>query len=140
MGYLIVNLYNHQRKLKLFIRRLEESIIRYLKEVHGIDAGVSEEHVGVWVGDEKIAAVGISISRGVTMHGFALNISCDLVPFGWIVPCGIRDRGVTSVAALSGTVPDMGQVRREYATRFAEVYGYTIDEERVWDYPGAAMP
>ena len=140
VGYLIVNLYNHQRKLKLFIRRLEESIIRYLDEVHGIKAGVSEEHVGVWVGDEKIAAVGISISRGVTMHGFALNIACDLAPFGWIVPCGIRDRGVTSVSALTGTVPDMGQVRREYAARFAAVYGYTIFEERVWDYPRTALP
>jgi lipoyl(octanoyl) transferase len=140
VGYVIVNLYNHQRKLKRFIGRLEETLIRYLKEYHGIEAGLSEEHVGVWVGDEKIAALGISISRGVTMHGFALNLNCDLEPFGWIVPCGIRERGVTSVAQLRGEESDLDRARREYALSFADVYGYTIEEELTWEYPRNPVP
>ena len=140
VGYVIVNLYNHQRKLKLFIGRLEETLIRYLKDYHEIEAGLSDEHVGVWVGDEKIAAVGISISRGVTMHGFALNLNCDLEPFGWIVPCGIRDRGVTSVLRLKGEASDMDRARREYARCFAQTYGYSIEEEHTWEYPRNPAP
>ena len=88
VGYIIANLYHHQRKLKLFVRRLEESVILYLRRFHGIEAGVSEEHVGVWTGNEKIAALGISISRGVTMHGFALNINCD--PGSLWMDCPLR--------------------------------------------------
>ncbi len=135
VGYIIANLYHHQRKLKLFVNRLEESVILYLKRAHDIDSGLSDEHVGVWTGDEKIAALGISISRGVTMHGFALNINCDLTPFSWIVPCGILDRGVTSVARLTGTETDMTKARHEYAACFREIYGYDEIEEISWDYP-----
>ena len=133
VGYVIVNLYNHQRKLKLFVQRLEESLIRYLGDIHGLSAGLSDEHVGVWVGNEKIAALGISISRGVTMHGFALNINCDLTPYSWIVPCGITDRGVTSIKALTGRETDMEQARADYVRGFAEIYGYTVKEELRWE-------
>ncbi len=132
VGYVIVNLYNHQRKLKLFVQRLEESLIRYLGDRHGISAGLSDEHVGVWVGDEKIAALGISISHGVTMHGFALNINCDLTPYQWIVPCGITDRGVTSIKALKGYETEMEQARKDYVQGFADIYGYTVKEELPW--------
>ena len=110
-------------------------MILYLRRFHGIEAGISEAHVGVWTGNEKIAALGISISRGVTMHGFALNINCDLAPFGWIVPCGITDRGVTSVARKTGSETDMNKARRDYLSCFCEVYGYENVEEINWPYP-----
>jgi lipoyl(octanoyl) transferase len=136
VGYVIVNLYHHQRKLRLFVERLENSVIRYLKEHHDIDAGLSDEHVGVWAGenqDKKIAALGISISRGVTMHGFALNINCDLTPFSYIIPCGITDKGVTSTRMLTGRSTDMQRARREYADIFSDVYGYSETEELPWN-------
>lgn len=140
IGYVIVNLYNHQRQLKRFVATLEQSLIDFLKAEYGIESRLDDEHVGVWVGNEKIAALGISISRGVTMHGFALNIDCDLTPFGWIVPCGITDRGVTSVQKLTGRESDMERARRSYARIFAGIYGYEIEEEIPWHYPEEALP
>ncbi len=133
VGYVIVNLYHHQRKLRLFVERLESSVIRYLREFHDIEAGLSDEHVGVWVRDAKIAALGISISRGVTMHGFALNINCDLSPFSYIIPCGITDKGVTSTRVLTGRTADMEQARRDYAGIFRDTYGYSETEELSWN-------
>ena len=133
VGYVIVNLYHHQRKLRLFVERLESSVIRYLGEYHCIEAGLSEEHVGVWVKDAKIAALGISISRGVTMHGFALNINCDLTPFSYIIPCGITDKGVTSTRMLTGRESDMERARLDYAGVFRDTYGYSETEEFSWD-------
>jgi lipoate-protein ligase B len=80
---------------------------------------------GAWVGDEKIGAIGVRIARWVTSHGFALNVSNDLAPFGMIVPCGIRGRGVTSLEQRLGrtvTVPDVaGQLSRHLASVLGRV-------------------
>ena len=127
VGYTIINLYHHQRKLRLFIERMEEVFIRLLDRHYGIAAHRDDEHRGVWVGDEKIAAIGISVSRGITMHGFAFNVDPDLSHFNWIVPCGIRDRGVTSLARLSGSPPDPKKVKDQVVETFGEVYGYTLE-------------
>ena len=124
VGYLIVNLYEHQRKVKLFVSNIERSIIEWLAERHHIEARVDPTNVGVWVGDEKIAAVGISIKGGVTMHGFALNLNTDLSHFSWIVPCGIVDKGITSVAALRGVAVDMAEAKTSMAATVARVFGY----------------
>ncbi len=124
VGYLIVNLYSHQRQVRRFVENIERSIIAYLSSAHGIDARVDPDNVGVWVGNEKIAAIGISIKNGVTMHGFALNLNTDLSHFSWIVPCGIRDKGVTSVAALTGSPVDMAQARTAMAASVIEAFGY----------------
>jgi lipoyl(octanoyl) transferase len=127
VGYTIFNLYNHQRKLRLFIEKMEEVFIRLLDRHYGVKAGRDDEHRGVWVGDEKITAIGIAVSRSITMHGFAFNVAPDLSHFTWIVPCGIHDRGVTSIEKLTGRVPDMAEVKRQVVDSLCEVYGYEAE-------------
>ena len=126
VGYAIINLYGHQRKLRLFIERMEEVFIRPLDRHYQIAARRDDEHRGVWVGDEKITAIGIAVSRRTTMHGFAFNVSPDLSHFDWIIPCGITDRGVTSLARLTGSPPDIEVVKRQVVETFCEVYGYRL--------------
>ena len=110
VGYFICNLYEHQRKVKRFVGNIENSIIAFLDSEWGIKAHTDPGNVGVWTDaggkSEKIAAIGISIKNGITMHGFALNIAPDLSHFGWIVPCGITDKGVTSVEKIRGGSSD----------------------------------
>ena len=126
VGYTIINLYQHQRKLRLFIERMEEVFIQLLDRHYGISAHRDPEHRGVWVGNEKIAAIGIAVTRGITMHGFAFNVAPDLSHFGWIIPCGIRDRGVTSLSRLTASAPDIDIVKGQVVDAFCEVYGYTL--------------
>lgn len=126
VGYMIINLYNHQRKLRLFVERIEEVFIRLLDRYYGIPAERNEEHRGVWVGDRKIAAIGISVTRAITMHGFAFNVAPDLSHFTWIVPCGIRDKGVTSLEELLGETPDIEVVKSQVVEAFCDVYGYEL--------------
>ncbi|MBN2511043.1 MAG: lipoyl(octanoyl) transferase LipB [Spirochaetales bacterium] len=130
VGYFICNLYEHQRKVRLFVERIEQSVISFLRKEWDIPSRADRDNVGIWAGDEKIAAIGISIARGITMHGFALNITTDLSHFGWIVPCGITDKGVTSVEKLlasdsSGAVSvDMDSLKRRMAQVIQETFGY----------------
>src|SRR6056297_759525 len=78
VGYPIINLRHHQRKIKRFVHNLEAFLIRLLKEHYGITAHTEDDYIGVWVDNRKIAAIGISIHQAVTMHGFALNVATDL--------------------------------------------------------------
>ena len=126
VGYAIINLYQHQRKLRLFIERMEEVFIRLLDRHYGIAAHRDDEHRGVWVGDKKITAIGITVTRAITMHGFAFNVAPDLSHFDWIIPCGILDRGVTSLSRLTGSAPDIDGVKKQVVDAFCEVYGYTL--------------
>lgn len=128
VGYLIANLYDHQRKLKRFIENLEEVFIRLLVERYDVTAGRDPEHRGVWVGTEKITAIGIAVSRGITMHGFAFNVNTDLSHFGWIIPCGITDRGQTSLQALHGAPVPMAEAEDAVIDAFAKVFGYSVSE------------
>ena len=128
VGYLIANLYDHQRKLKRFIENLEEVFIRLLSERYGVRAGRDPEHRGVWVGTEKITAIGIAVSQGITMHGFAFNVNTDLSHFRWIVPCGITDRGQTSLQALCGAAVPMTDAEDAVIDSFAKVFGYSVSE------------
>ena len=121
--YLIVNLYNAQRELRLFVETLEQSLISWLKNF-GIQAGIDPAHPGVWVGEQKIAALGITVKEKVTMHGLALNITTDLSLFAGIIPCGIKDRGVTSLAQLIETPPSMASVKEGIANELARNFGY----------------
>lgn len=127
VAYPVVNLRDWGGPLK-YVRTLEQIIINVLADF-GIAAGVEEGLTGVWVGRAKIAAIGVKISRGVAHHGFAINVNPDLARFGDIVPCGITDRPVTSMAqALGrgepGTAPEMTAVQRSVARRFGEGMGY----------------
>ena len=96
VGYPILNLAEHGRDLHRYLRQLEEVLIMTLSGF-GITAGRSLGRTGVWVGEEKIASLGIHVSRWVTRHGFALNINMDLAPFELIVPCGIQGARTTSM-------------------------------------------
>lgn len=130
VGYPILDLRAHLRSLKKFVHLLEEVFILYLAREFGITAGRDDEHRGVWVNNEKITAIGIAVQQRVTFHGFAFNVSTDLSHFGWIIPCGITDRGQTSLEQLTGAAPEMSRVKRGVAETCAEVFGYELS------YPG----
>ena len=129
VAYPIVNLRDWGGPLK-YVRTLEQVIISSLAEF-GIDAGVEQGLTGVWVGNAKIAAIGVKISRGIAHHGFAINVDPDLAKFAQIVPCGITDRRVTSMAQLLGaSTPEMPAVQQSVARRFGEGMGYRMGNLR----------
>ena len=141
VGYPILRLRSFCSGPKTYMRMLEEMIIRVLAE-WGIEGQRVDKLVGVWAADPqnpigplaKIAAMGVKITRGVTMHGFALNATVDLEPFKYIVPCGIEDCRVTSMTELLGSEPDLQLVRDQIADHFAEVFGIEWTE-RVTEIP-----
>ncbi|MFW5827427.1 MAG: lipoyl(octanoyl) transferase LipB [Alkalispirochaeta sp.] len=124
VGYPILDLRAHLRSLRKFVYLLEEVFIRYLHREFAITAHRDDEHRGVWVDNEKITAVGIAVKQRVTFHGFAFNVHTDLSHFDWIIPCGITDRGQTSVEQLTGDAPDMETVKEGVSRTFAELFGY----------------
>lgn len=121
VGYPIVDLNPDRRDVHRYVRDLEEVLIRVLAD-YGIVGGRVAGRTGAWVGDEKVAAIGVRIARWVTSHGFALNVSTDLAPFQLIVPCGISDKGVTSLERLLGRAVDPALLRARVVTRFCEVF------------------
>jgi len=125
VGYPIVSLEEWragQRDVVAYVRKLEAVLIAVLADF-GIEAVAVPKFTGVWVGDEKVAAIGVRVSRGRTRHGFALNVDPDLTMFEHIVPCGIPDRGVTSMARLLGRAPGLREVADRVVARFAEAFG-----------------
>ena len=124
VGYPILALEPSRRDLHRYVREIEESLIRALA-AFGIRGGRVAGLTGVWVGDEKVAAIGVRVSRWITSHGFALNVTTDLDYFGLIVPCGIRDKGVTSIARLLGAAPTFEAVEQAVVDAFVGVFGRT---------------
>lgn len=117
VGYPIVNL-DPRRDLHAYLRFLEEVLIRTVAH-HGLVAARREGKTGIWLGTRKIAAIGVAVKRWVAYHGFALNVAPDLAHFGGIVPCGIVDGTVTSLAAeLGPRCPSLDQVRADLAAEF----------------------
>lgn len=123
VGYPIIHLSDMGQGPAWYVSKLEETIIRTLAHF-GIDAGTDEINRGVWVGKEKIAAIGVRITRHVTMHGFALNIRTDLAHYAGIVPCGIHDRGVTSMHCFDDQV-SFQEVRDRLVDVLAETFGFS---------------
>lgn len=111
-----------------YVWRLEEAVIRVL-QTFGLKARRLEGHPGVWVNGRKIAAIGIFVQNEVTRHGLALNIAPDMAHFSLFVPCGLRDRGVTSMERELGYAPDPQKVANRFVRTFAEVFGYQTREE-----------
>src|SRR4029077_19226479 len=109
VGYPIIDLNPDRRDVHRYVRDLETVLIRTAAD-YRIDAGRVEGLTGVWVGSEKLAAIGVRIARWITSHGFALNVTTELDYFNMIVPCGIADRGVTSLARLLGRSIDRREV------------------------------
>ncbi len=122
-----------------YVRRLETVLIAVLADL-GISATRHQRLTGVWVGDDKVAAIGVRVARGRTRHGFALNVDPDLAMFDHIVPCGIADKGVTSLARLLGTAPTMRTVLDTIVARFAATFGYpTVERQDVtWRSPSGS--
>lgn len=129
VGYPIVDL-GAGADLVAYLRRLEEAIIRTLA-AYGVEGRRDEANTGVWVRGAKIGAIGVRVTRGVTKHGFALNVSTDLSYFAGIVPCGITDRGVTSLHAELGGAPSVRSVASSFEREFAQVFGYVPSRQEV---------
>jgi lipoyl(octanoyl) transferase len=125
VGYPIVDLREWKRDVGAYVRGVEQAIIDTLAD-YGISAGRIPKLTGVWVDDRKIAAIGVHISRWVTSHGFALNVSTDLSFFQYIVPCGLS-KPVTSMAAL-GVQAGLHEVGQTLATHFGRVFDCEMGE------------
>jgi lipoyl(octanoyl) transferase len=122
VGYPIIDLKPDRCDVHRYVRDLEEVLIRTSAD-YGIDATRVEGLTGVWVGRDKLAAIGVRIARWITSHGFAFNVTTDLGYFDLIVPCGIANRSVTSLARLLGHPVDRQEVEDRIATHFGEVFG-----------------
>lgn len=135
--YPILDLNYHGRDIHEYMRLLEELVIVSLKDCCGIEAGRMEGLTGVWVDDEKVAAVGVGMRRWISYHGVALNVCTDLEAFNRIVPCGISDRGVCSVQSILGedACPDIGAVASSMKNAFAAVFGLSLVEKSAEGVP-----
>lgn len=125
VGYPILKLRSFCRGPKSYIRILEEMLCRVLKR-WGITGTHIDSLPGIWVGETtpvKIGCIGVHVSRGITMHGFALNVSMDLEPFRTITPCGIPNVRMSSMAMILRTPVDVPAVRSEIAAQFAHCFG-----------------
>lgn len=132
VGYPILDLRPDRADVHRYVRDLEETMIR-VTAVFGVEAGRIEGLTGTWVGAEKIGAIGVRVSRWITSHGFAFNVSTDLDFFRLIVPCGITDRGVTSLSRLLGRQVPVPEVEDAYVEAFCEVFGYDAQHAREGD-------
>jgi lipoyl(octanoyl) transferase len=121
VGYPIVSLKPYLDDVRDYVRRMERVIVDALAE-HGVTAGPREGLTGVWAGGRKIGSIGVHVSRGVTTHGFAINVNNDLQPFEWIVPCGIDDCRMTSLARELGGEQDFLEFADTVSERFAAIY------------------
>lgn len=127
VGYPILNLSPDRRDVRRYVRDLQEVLIRTLAE-YGVRAERrdGQAFVGVWVGEEKIASIGVHLSRWVTTHGFALNVSTDLADFAGIIPCGLRGIGLTSVERLTGRAPSLPDIAAVCARHCGEIFDREI--------------
>jgi len=121
VGYPILDLRPDRCDVHRYVRDLEEVLIRAVRS-HGIESTRSAGLTGTWVGDRKLAAIGVRIARWVTSHGFALNVSTNLSHFRLIIPCGITDKGVTSIDGLAARPVTIGSVESAITAAFAEVF------------------
>jgi lipoyl(octanoyl) transferase len=121
VGYPIIDLKPDRCDVHRYVRDLEEVLIR-TAATYGVGAGRVDGLTGVWVGNDKLAAIGVRISRWITSHGFAFNVTTDLDYFDLIVPCGIHDRGVTSLARLLGRPVPREEVEERIAAQFCRVF------------------
>ena len=125
VGYPIIDLKPDRCDVHRYVRDLEDVLIRTASD-YGVLAERVDGLTGVWVGREKLAAIGVRIARWITSHGFAFNVTTNLDYFGLIVPCGIADRGVTSLALLTGRAIDPVEVADRTAEHFSNVFNLKV--------------
>ena len=122
VGYPVLDLRPDRCDVRRYVRDLEEVMIRTCAD-HGVVAGRLDGMIGAWIdGRRKVGAIGVRLSRWVTTHGFALNVCTDLDGFDLIVPCGIRDRGVTSISSESGRPATVAEVLDQVEGHFRSVF------------------
>lgn len=138
VGYPVIDLRAYRCDVHGYMRRLEEVLIRVLARL-GVEAERHDGHTGVWVGERKVASIGVAIRRWVTMHGFALNVAPEMAHFGLIEPCGLTPDTMVSLADVLECVPRLDRLACWVAETFAEVFtiepGQMLFEER----PEAAL-
>ncbi|NUN71287.1 MAG: lipoyl(octanoyl) transferase LipB [Bacteroidetes bacterium] len=127
VGYPIIDLNLHYNDIHRYLRDIEEMIIRTLKE-YGVEGGREKEFTGVWVKNEKIAALGVKVSKWITMHGFALNVQTDLSFFDRIIPCGIFHKGVTSLHNVLGRPVPITEVHVHLIRHFADIFSLQVKQ------------
>jgi len=125
VGYPIIDLRPDRCDVHRYVRDLEEVLIRTASD-YGVVAQRVKGLTGVWVGQEKLAAIGVRIGRWITSHGFALNVTTDLEYFALIVPCGIADRGVTSLERLLGRTVELEDVEDHLIGHFCNVFSLKV--------------
>jgi lipoyl(octanoyl) transferase len=123
VGYPVVNLSPDRRDIRRYVRDLQEVLIRTLAD-YGVAGRPGEEQafIGVWAGDEKIASIGVHLSRWITTHGFALNVATDLSYFAGIIPCGLQQVRMTSIERLIGRAPALPEIAAVATRHFGEVF------------------
>ena len=127
VAYPIMDLTQRGKDIHRFVRNLEEVIICTLKDF-SISAGRDENHAGVWVGKEEVAAIGLSLRKWVSMHGIALNVSTNLEHFSLINPCGFSDRKATSMSKLLGCDVSMDAVSERLVSHFSDVFDTSVED------------
>ncbi len=127
IGYPILDLTGHGRDVHLLLRRLEEVLIRLLADC-GVKAKRVAGYTGVWVEDEKIAAIGIGVRRWISFHGFCLNVNPDMKYFSMISPCGIRDKGVTSLTKLKTEGIGLQEMKEGLVRHFEDVFTMNMEK------------
>lgn len=131
VGYPILKLEPGRLTFVRYIRDVERAILLAVRDL-SVRADLQEGYSGVWVGDEKVCAIGVKVDAyGVTSHGFALNVNTDLSYFDHIIPCGITDKGVTSLQRLSGRRVSTRRVSERVARRLAETFGLQVESRGV---------
>jgi lipoyl(octanoyl) transferase len=135
IGYPVIDLKPDRKDVHRYVRDLEEVLIKAVA-AFGVTAGRLSGLTGVWVGDTKLAAIGVRISRWVTSHGFALNLAPELSHFDLIIPCGIADKGVTSLARLLPSPPSMDALESAVSASFQDVFDLTSEVDGEARRPG----
>ncbi len=140
VGYIIMNIDGKGRDIKRIVQKLEQVTMNILKNEFGITAHTEDKkYTGVFVDTSKITALGIAVNRRVTMHGFAMNVNTDLSHFDWIIPCGLKDRTVTSIEKLTGSKYDVSKmkqlIRAEFETLF-DTPTYEVSKKQLYQSLG----
>jgi lipoyl(octanoyl) transferase len=128
VGYPIINLENWKKDTHLYLRSLEEVLIRTCAE-YGLSPERNDKYTGVWIENRKICAIGIKVSRWVTMHGFAFNVNTDLSLFNGIIPCGIQEKSVTSLSSELERTIRIEEVKNKVINIFKDVFEYNVISE-----------
>ncbi|MEJ5335721.1 MAG: lipoyl(octanoyl) transferase LipB [Thermus sp.] len=115
-----------EREVRRFLRQIEEAIVKVAAS-YGLSAYPTPGYAGVWVGEDKLCAIGVAVKEGVSFHGFALNVNTDLNDFSVIIPCGLKGKGVTSLEKLLGRKVPMEEAKAQVVRAFAQVFGWEAE-------------